>query len=162
MQFTRLALQILFVIKAKTRFPRIDPLGQPKVKSGSDQCFRRCCPSVRTHFSNLEKQNNRKQCLLLARLWVWPSGSLMTAVWLNLFSLEKISDKKLLLGLLWMLRIEQSSKFLLSNFAKSFWGIQLFHVTLFDKKSWEFFLNLKFKENFFILLHRFYSISCSV
>ena len=37
-------------------------------------------PSVRPHFSNLAKQNNRKQCLLLAWLWVWPSGSLMTPV----------------------------------------------------------------------------------
>ena len=35
---------------------------------------------VRPHFSNLAKQNNRKQCSLLARLWVWPSGSLMTSV----------------------------------------------------------------------------------
>ena len=37
-------------------------------------------PYVRTHFLNLEKQNNRKQCSLLAWLWVWPSGSLMTPV----------------------------------------------------------------------------------
>ena len=25
----------------------IDPLGQPKVKTGRDNCFRTCCPSVR-------------------------------------------------------------------------------------------------------------------
>ena len=35
-------------------------------------------PSIRPHFSNLAKQCNRKQWSLLARLWVWPSGSLMT------------------------------------------------------------------------------------
>ena len=36
---------------------------------------------VRTSpLSNLAKQNNRKQCSLLAWLWVWPSGSLMTPV----------------------------------------------------------------------------------
>ena len=70
----------------------IDPLGQPKVTAGRDNCFRTCCPSirpyvrpyVRPHFSNLEKQNNRKQCMLLAWLWVWPSGSLMTLVLLLL------------------------------------------------------------------------------
>ena len=44
----------------------IDPFGQPKVTGGMDPCFRTCCPSVRPHFSNLEKQNNRKQCSLLA------------------------------------------------------------------------------------------------
>ena len=38
-----------------------DPLGQPKVTAGRDNCFfRTCCPSVRPsirpHFSNLEKQ----------------------------------------------------------------------------------------------------------
>ena len=37
-------------------------------------------PSVRPHFSNLEKQNNRKQCSLLAWLRVWLSGSLMTTL----------------------------------------------------------------------------------
>ena len=37
-------------------------------------------PYVRPHFSNLEKQNNRKQWSLLEWLWVWPSGSLMTPV----------------------------------------------------------------------------------
>ena len=37
-------------------------------------------PSVRPHISNLEKHNNRKQFSLLAWLWVWPSGSLMTPV----------------------------------------------------------------------------------
>ena len=47
-----------------------DPLGRPTVTAGSDHCFRTCCPSVRpyihTYFSTLEKQNNRKQCSLLA------------------------------------------------------------------------------------------------
>ena len=64
----------------------IDPLGQTKVTAGRDHCFRKCCPYVRPHFSNLEKQNNRKQCSLLAWLWVWPSGSLMTPVlFLNIY-----------------------------------------------------------------------------
>ena len=62
------------------RFQLIDLLGQPKVTAGSDHCFRTCCPSVLPHFSNLAKQNNRKQWSLLARLWVWPSESLMTPV----------------------------------------------------------------------------------
>ena len=64
-----------------------DPLGQPKVTACRDHCFHTCClsdrPSVRSHFSNLEKtntKNNRKQCMLLVWLWVWPSGSLMTPV----------------------------------------------------------------------------------
>ena len=44
-------------------------------------------PSVRPHFSNLEKQNNRQQCSLLAWLWVWSSGSLMTPVlWMYCFA----------------------------------------------------------------------------
>ena len=44
-------------------------------------------PSVSPHFSNLTKQNNRKQCCsLLAGLWVWPSGSLMTPVLYFTFS----------------------------------------------------------------------------
>ena len=37
--------------------------------------------SVRTyHFTNLAKQNSRKQRSLLTRQWVWPSGSLMAPV----------------------------------------------------------------------------------
>ena len=44
------------------------------VTAGSDNCFCTCRPSVPT-FQN--KTNiKRKQCSLLARLWVWPSGSL--------------------------------------------------------------------------------------
>ena len=35
---------------------------------------------VRPHFSNVARQNNRKQCSLLVWLWVWLSGSLMTPV----------------------------------------------------------------------------------
>ena len=46
--------------------PFIDPLGQPKVTAGRDYCFRTCM-YVRPHFSNLEKQNNRKQCSLYWR-----------------------------------------------------------------------------------------------
>ena len=37
-------------------------------------------PYVHPHFSNIAKQNNRQQLSLLARLWIWPSGSLMTPV----------------------------------------------------------------------------------
>ena len=40
---------------------------------------------IHLHFSNLAKQNNRKQCSLLVWLWVWPSGSLMTHVLFVLF-----------------------------------------------------------------------------
>ena len=36
-----------------------DPLGRPTVTAGSDHCFRTCCPSVRPHFSNLEKQTKK-------------------------------------------------------------------------------------------------------
>ena len=46
-----------------------DPLGRPSITAGWDHCFCTCRPYVRPHFSNLEKQNNRKQCSLLARLW---------------------------------------------------------------------------------------------
>ena len=78
---------------------KIDPLGQPKVTAGKDHCFRTYCPYVRTyvrpHFSNLEKQNNRKQCSLLAWLWVWPSGSLMTPVLFVLFcAILKSGDER--------------------------------------------------------------------
>ena len=59
----------------------IDPLGQSTVTAGRDNYFRTCCPSV---FWNLAKQKNRKQWSLLVRLWVWPSGSLMTLVLLIL------------------------------------------------------------------------------
>ena len=53
----------------------------------SDNCVRKCCPSIRT-FQNLGNQNKfqRKQCSLLARLWVWSSGSLMTPVLFYFFS----------------------------------------------------------------------------
>ena len=47
-----------------------DPQGLPKITAGKDNSFRTCCPSiclyVHPHYSNLEKQNNRKQCSLLA------------------------------------------------------------------------------------------------
>ena len=59
-------------------FRIIYPLGRPTVTAGRDNCFRTCCPYVPT-FQN--KTNfKQKQCLLLARLWVWSSGSLMTPV----------------------------------------------------------------------------------
>ena len=53
-----------------------------------DNCFRTCRPFVRP--SQLLKiyQNKTKweQCSLLARLWVWPSGSLMTLVLFFLYA----------------------------------------------------------------------------
>ena len=60
----------------------IDPRGRPTVTAGSDHCFRTCRPCVRPHFSQNETN-------LLARLWVWPSGSLMTPVLYVLFFHER-------------------------------------------------------------------------
>ena len=74
----------------------IDPLGRPTVTAGCDNWFRTCCPSVRTTsvptFQNLAKRNKfqaKNMYSLLAILWVWLSGSLMTLcfVQLNLESL---------------------------------------------------------------------------
>ena len=53
-------------------------VGLPKITAGSDNCFHTCCPYVRPHFSKLTREISN--CSLLARLWVWPSGSLMTPV----------------------------------------------------------------------------------
>ena len=48
-------------------------------QAGRDHCFRACCLYVRpSPLYKSRKQNNRKQCSLLAWLWVLPSGSLMT------------------------------------------------------------------------------------
>ena len=56
-------------------------LAHPAVTAGSDSCFH-ILSSVRTspffkiaHYSTILKW---KQCLILAWLWVWPKGSLMT------------------------------------------------------------------------------------
>ena len=49
-------------------------------------------PYVRSQFSNLTKQNNRKQWSLLARLLVWPSGSLVIPVLLDIYL--NISEEK--------------------------------------------------------------------
>ena len=55
-------------------------------------------PSVRPHFSQNKTNFKRKQCSLLARRWVWPSGSLMTpALFLFVFVemfLEYFYEKK--------------------------------------------------------------------
>ena len=59
----------------------LDPLGQTTITAGRDNCFCTCRPSVRPYvptFQNLAEQN--KKCSLLTRLWVWPSGSLMTPI----------------------------------------------------------------------------------
>ena len=75
--------KILYILYT---FNIIYPLDQPKVTAGRDNCILTCCPSVRPSvrtsalFSNLEKQKTTKQCSLLAWLWIWPSGSLMTPV----------------------------------------------------------------------------------
>ena len=59
-----------------------DPRGRPTVADGSDHCFCTCRPYVRTSVPTFQNKTNfkRKQCSLLAILWVWPSGSLMTPV----------------------------------------------------------------------------------
>ena len=64
------------------RFHSIDPLGQPTITAGSDHCFHTWYPYV-LWFSQFEiwlitTNVKWKQCSLLERLWVWPSGSLMT------------------------------------------------------------------------------------
>ena len=67
--------------KRPSKIHSIDPLGQPTITAGRDNCFRVCSPSVRLHFSKSSQTKNKpKHCSLLARLWVWPSGSLMTLV----------------------------------------------------------------------------------
>ena len=55
----------------------IDPRGRPIVMAGSDHCFAHV---VRQNTFQNKPNIMRKQCSLLKRLWVWPSGSLMTPV----------------------------------------------------------------------------------
>ena len=62
-------------------FSLIDPQSRPVVII----VFSTCRPSVPT-FQN-KTDFKRKQCSLLARLWVWPSGSLMTHVLYPLVSI---------------------------------------------------------------------------
>ena len=65
-----------------------DPRGRFPVTAGSDHCFRICRSSVHLYVrpSPLFKTNFKwKQCSLLARLWVWPSGSLVTPVFYAFF-----------------------------------------------------------------------------
>ena len=70
-------------------FLYFDPPGQLIVTARRDRCFRACRPSVRPSVSPspLFKSSKRKQCLLLARLWVWPNGSLMIPSLFLIFSL---------------------------------------------------------------------------
>ena len=56
---------------------KIDPLGQPTIPVSSDHYFCTCRQSI---FQNPTKIKNKFQYLLLARLWIWPSGSLMTPI----------------------------------------------------------------------------------
>ena len=84
-------LVCLFLFFLPTK--QIDPLSRSTLMAGSDHCFRTCCPSIRP-FPLFKIQQNkpdfkRKQCSLLARLWVWPSGSLMTPTLCH-FTLENI------------------------------------------------------------------------
>ena len=69
---------------------QIDQLGLPTVTAGRDHCFRTCRPYVRQSplFKIQQNETKRKQCSLLARLWVWPSGSLMTPVLFSIGSKE--------------------------------------------------------------------------
>ena len=67
----------------------IDPWGRPTVTVGSDHCFHTCRPFVCNHFS--------KQCSLQARLWVWPSGSLLASIYvLTLRFLFKLCLRQIL------------------------------------------------------------------
>ena len=69
----------------------IDPLGRPTVTAISDHCVRTCRPTVRQSVTTFQKSNKTKQissenkCSLLARLWVWPSGSFIYTVSVILF-----------------------------------------------------------------------------
>ena len=49
-------------------------------------------PYVHPHFSNLAKRNNRKQWSLLARVWVWPSGSLDDTCLVYHIFIHKLED----------------------------------------------------------------------
>ena len=65
----------------------IDPGGRPAVKAGSDHCF--CSrQSVRPSIPTFQNKTNIKR-----KMWVWPSGSLMTPVlsWIYFESVWTIS-----------------------------------------------------------------------
>ena len=69
----------------------IDPLCRPTVMPGSDHCFRMCRQFLRPSVPTFQKKTNFKWELwsLLAGLWVWPSGSLMTPVLFYITSLPQ-------------------------------------------------------------------------
>ena len=90
----------------------IDPQGRPTVTAGSDHYFR--TSSVRPHLSQNKTNFKRKQYPPLARLWVWPSGSLMTPVlcWIVYLGIEKLTIG-LNLGIFWAnLKRTRGRKFL--------------------------------------------------
>ena len=91
------AIELAKILHPKTKVGinlLADPLGQPTDTASSDHYFRTCCPSVRPHFSDLAKQNNRKQWSLLARVWVWSSGSLMTPVLVILILIVLVKNRE--------------------------------------------------------------------
>ena len=59
----------------------IDPLGRATATAGNDRYFH-TCPSVKSHKTKQVSSENSKS--LLARLWVWPRGSLMTPFYYSL------------------------------------------------------------------------------
>ena len=77
----------------------VDPRGRPTVMADSDHCF--CTSSFRTFPSVPTFQNKtnikRKHCSLLTRLWVWPSGSLMTHL-TCIFPLSQMHLKQVSIG----------------------------------------------------------------
>ena len=74
----------------------IDPLGQPKVVAGRIIVFAHVVrPYVRPHFSNPEKQNNRKQCSLLAWLWAGRVDHWRLLAYIILFSSGELAPADL-------------------------------------------------------------------
>ena len=86
LNFPRIAMPASKVAFQKTKIEDkinlIDPRGRPTATAGSDLCFCICLPFVRPSVPTFQNKTNfkRKLCSLLARLWVWASGSLMTPV----------------------------------------------------------------------------------
>ena len=56
-----------------------DPRGRPTVTAGRNHCFCTSRPFLRPSIPTFQNKTKfkQKQCLLLAKLWVWPSGSLI-------------------------------------------------------------------------------------
>ena len=82
---------LIFLLQLKFLIHSADPT----VTASSDHCFHKRCPSAHPHISKFKKQNKFQvmQCSLLARSWVWPSGSSLTTELLFLFSPNRQSKK---------------------------------------------------------------------